>query len=86
MLERTAGALVAAGDPHTERSGPDNEAERRAELDCLAVDAGVDGCGGDHLELLRRPGSRGAPARSGPIEHDDAELPAVERRTGGAGF
>ena len=46
---------VPGGDPDPESTRPDDEAERRVEVDRLAVDSGVDGRGGVHLELRRGP-------------------------------
>ena len=52
------------------------------EVDRLAVDSGVDGRGGGHLELASRSTSARRSGRRRRVEDEDAELSAVERRSG----
>src|SRR5512133_449807 len=74
---------MAGGDPHAQRSGPDDELEWRLKLDCLAVDAGAHRCCRVYLELRGSPGPSGR-IRAGAwcVEHDNAELAGVEPRPG----
>jgi hypothetical protein len=73
-------ARMVAGDPDPERTRRDDELKGRSELDRLAVDSGVHRRGGAHLETRRGPRSPRPLAGVRPVEDDDPELPAVERR------
>ena len=68
-------------DPDAQRVRTDHERERRVQFDSLAVDAGMHRSFRVHSEVRRCPGSgRRIRARVRLIEHDDAELAAVEPR------
>ena len=66
---------MAGRDPDAQRRGPDHELERRAQVDGLAVNPGVDWPGGIDLDIRRAPGAWW-------VENDDPEPTATEGRAG----
>jgi hypothetical protein len=74
---------MARGDPDAQRPPPDSEPQRRVQVHRLAVDPGVHGRRGTHLQARRAPGpSRRPGAIAGYVENEDPELAGVERRPG----
>jgi hypothetical protein len=78
---------MAAGDPDAQRGGPDRESQRPAQIGCFPVDPRMRRRRRARLQIRRRPGSR---RRERPVarnvEHEDPELPGVERRAGTASY
>jgi hypothetical protein len=66
---------MAGRDPDAQRGGPDREPERRAQVDGLAVNPGVDRPGGIDLDIRRAPGAWW-------VENDYPEPTATEGRAG----
>lgn len=83
------GAETQAGQPKVARRNPDaegfrldREVERRRKGDRLSVDPGRDGSAGLDAQRLRAPRpARRVRGTNWRIDHDDPQLPAVERRT-----
>ena len=50
---------MAGRDPDAQRRRPDREPQRRAQVDGLAINAGVHWCWGVYLEKWRAPSSPG---------------------------
>ena len=72
---------MTGGDPDAQRARPSHEGERRVQFDRLAVDAGMHGCSRVHRKTRCAPDpGRRIRARARAVEHDDAELAAVEPR------
>ena len=75
-LARRRHAWTMGGDPDTERAGSDHELERSGEVDCLAVDAGMNRRCRLYLEPGGGPGPRGRiGARVWRVEDDDSSRP-----------
>src|SRR5512132_1211568 len=70
---------MVGGDPDPQRRGPDHELERRREIDCLAVNPGVDRLGSVDFDRPRAPRSSGpTPGVALWVQNDDPEPAAVE--------